>query len=404
MLSGLMVSAMLLVGQTAAPPETEPVPEKLAQQEVPVAPTPERWELMKVIQGSYAGWLLDGNRMSISGWTDASFTASSDRHSNLPLGFNYRANEPLLQQNWVRFERTVVTTGTSDPSFGFRFDTILPGSDYRFTLARGIFNAQLTAAGGQPQRYGIDPIQFYGEGYFPTIAQGMDVKVGHFFAIYGVESNAAIDNALWSHANTFINNPFTHTGVLTTTKLTPTWTIQAGLVVGSDDFIGPEDTPTFTGGCKWAPPGGRDSVLVTTIVGAGRYNTNRKFHNPDIFDVVYTHQFNARLSYNLEGLYGFTSNVPEIGRANWAGVINYLTYAFTSRLNGNVRLEFFDDFQGQRTGFAGLYSALTLGFNYHPQSWFIVRPEVRYDYNDSSRPYEDKHGLLTAGFDVILRW
>jgi hypothetical protein len=34
----------------------------------------------------------------------------------------------------------------------------------------------------------------------------------------------------------------------------------------------------------------------------------------------------------------------------------------------------------------------------------VVRPEIRYDCNDRSRPFDDRHGLFTAGCDVILRW
>jgi hypothetical protein len=359
---------------------------------------------MRLLQGTYYGSVLDGNRMQVYGWTEGSFTASSDRHSNLPMGFNYRANEFLLQQNWVRFERSVVTTGTTEPSFGFRNDWILPGSDYRFTLPRGIFNGQLTAAGGEPQRYGIDPIQFYAEAYFPTIAHGLDVKVGRIFCQYGVESNAAVDNALWSHAYTFIYDPFTHTGVMGTLALTDTWSFQAGMMLGSDDFIDPVDTPTGMGSIKWAPPGGRDSVLFSFIVGSGRFNQSRNFHNPEVFDLVWTHKLNARLTYNFETLYGFTYNVPETGFADWMGAINYLTYTLTPRLNANARLEFFDDFQGQRTGFPGLYTALTIGLNFRPRADIILRPEIRYDYNDRSRPFEGHHGLFTAGTDLILRW
>jgi hypothetical protein len=400
MLPCLLLSAALTLGQAEA---TSPEAPAAVPAAAPAA-APDRWLLMKALQGTWPGWLLDGNRMAIRGWTDCSFTASSDAHNNLPLGFNYRANEFLLQQNWLRFERTVVTSGTSDPTFGFRSDWILPGSDYRFTLARGIFNSQLTASHGGPQLEGIDPIQFYAEAYFPTIGRGLDVKLGHFFAQYGVESNAAIDNALWSHAYTFIYDPFTHTGLLTTLKVTDAWSVQSGICTGSDMFIGPEATPCYLGSVKWAPPGGRDSVLFSVIVGSGRFNDTRNFHNPEIFDLVYTHQINARLSYNFESLYGFTTNVPDTGFADWFGAINYLTYTLTPRLNANARLEFFDDFQGQRTGFAGLYTALTLGLNFRPRSDIIVRPEIRYDYNEHSRPFEDHHGLFTAGFDVILRW
>src|SRR5439155_18196218 len=72
-------------------------------------------------------------------------------------------------------------------------------------------------------------------------------------------------------------------------------------------------------------------------------------------------------------------------RAHWFCVVNYLTYAFTPRLSGTTRLELFDDEQGQRTGFAGLYTALTAGLSFRPHKDVIFRPEVRYDYNEEPR-------------------
>src|SRR5258706_520034 len=122
MVSSLIVSLALTIGQapTLGPPEPPNEP----------PPTADRWLLMKSLQGTFPGWLLDSERIRISGWTHASFTASSATHEQLPMGFNYRANELLLQQNWLRIERSVVTTGTVEPTFGFRADTILPGSDY----------------------------------------------------------------------------------------------------------------------------------------------------------------------------------------------------------------------------------------------------------------------------------
>jgi hypothetical protein len=391
----LVLQAPFLPPSAAAP---APAPAPAA------TPAPDRWMLMKALQGTWPGAELDENRMAISGWTEGSFTASSDRASNLPMGFNYRANEFLLQQNWLRIERTVVTTGTTEPTFGFRSDWILPGSDYRFTLARGIFNGQLTEDEGQPNRYGIDPIQFYAEAYVPTVAQGLDVKVGRFFALYGVETNDAVSNQFCSHAYTFIYDPFTHTGIVTTTKLSNVWTVQAGAVLGSDVFIDPADEPTFIGTVKWTRPDGRDSVLFSLILGSGRFNQERAFNNPEVVDLVYTRLLNARLTYQFESLYGYQAHVTDLGTTDWLGVLNYLTYVFTPRLSGTTRLEFFDDFQGQRTGFAGLYTALTAGLNFKPRKDVIFRPELRYDYNDESRPFEGKHGLLTAATDLIVRW
>ena len=138
----------IVISVPGPPPTPAPPPPP-----APATPTPpDRWILMKSLQGTWRGALLDSERMQVTGWADVSFTASSATHSNLPMGFNDRANDFLLQQNWFRFERAVVTAGTTEPTFGFRCDTILPGSDYFFTLARGIFNDQLTADHGRPQR------------------------------------------------------------------------------------------------------------------------------------------------------------------------------------------------------------------------------------------------------------
>lgn len=377
--------------------------EQPAEAAAPAAPS-EEWLLMKTLEGTWLGSLLKENRIEIYGWTDMSFTASSDRDGNLPMGFNYKANDFLLQQNWLRIDRPVDTTSTTDASYGFRFDTILPGSDYRFTVARGLFSDQLSADHGHPDLYGIDPIQFYGEAYYPMIAQGMDVKVGRFFALYGVETNDAISNALFSHAYTFVYDPFTHTGVVTTTKLSDAWTVQAGLVLGSDDFIDPVDTPTFVGSVKWTANDQKDSVLFNVIAGCGRYNQERDFNNPEVFDLVYNHKFSDRLNYNFEGLFGFETNVPDIGTAEWFGILNYLTYQLSPKLDTTTRLEFFDDVQGERTGFRGLYTALTTGLEFKPCSAIVLRPELRYDVNGESRPFENKHDLFTAATDVILRW
>jgi len=411
---GLAAPLDIQPSPTGGPTEGEPLDFIASFGPAPVAapaPSPaappaaaDRWLLMQALQGTWEGSLLDENRLSLSGWIDASFTASSDRSSNLPMGFNDLPNQFAIQQNWIRFERSVVTSDTTEPTFGFRTDWILPGIDYRYTVARGLFSDQLTADHGQPNTYGIDPIQFYGEAYFPTIAQGMDIKVGRFFALYGIETVDAISNFLLSHSYTDIYDPYTHTGIVTTTKLSDAWTVQAGLVLGSDVFIDPADTPTFVGSVKWTDAQQRDTILFNVILGSGRFNQEQDFHNPEVFDLIYTRKLSDRLTYNYESLFGFTTNVPEIGTAEWFGILNYLTYQLTPRLATTARLEFFDDIQGQRTGFPGLYADLTVGLSFQPIKGLTFRPEVRYDNQDESAPFEGKHWLLTASTDMIVRW
>jgi hypothetical protein len=417
MIPALLLSLSLSAGQASTPADKPaiqtfvavPAPEQPALERPSAASaptptaTPDRWMLMKALQGTWPGPLLDGSRLQLSGWVEMGTTFGSAPSNNLPLGFNYRDNTISLQQNWVRFERPVVTSGTTEPTLGFRTDLILPGTDYRFTVARGLLSDQLTAKNGMPLTYGIDPVQFYAEAYFPTIGRGLDVKIGRFYGQYGVQSIEAPSNALFSHTYTFLDNPFTQTGVVATLQLTPEWSIQSGLVVGQDVFFDGGEL-NYIGNVKWARTDGRDTATLSVILCSGRFNQPRGISNANLVDLVVTHKINSRLVYTFETLGGTEMNVPGIGTANWLGVVNYLTRDFTPRLSGTARLEFWDDAQGLRTGSRGLYTALTTGLNIHPRKDLIFRPELRYDYNQESRPFQGQHGLFTAAMDVILRW
>src|SRR5205814_5394525 len=110
--AALLLGGALGLGQPPAPPLTvevplppappAPAPEKPA----PAAAAPDRWPLMRALQGTWYGAQLDDNRLRVWGWTEGAFTASTDRHDQLPMGFNYLANRFMLQQNWLRVERT----------------------------------------------------------------------------------------------------------------------------------------------------------------------------------------------------------------------------------------------------------------------------------------------------------
>ncbi|MBX7105729.1 MAG: porin [Gemmataceae bacterium] len=391
----LVLSLALGVGQTESP-AGEPAAAPPA--------SPDRWAVMQSLQGTYPGWLLDGNRLRVSGWTNGSYTASTAARDNLPLGLNYRANEFLLQQNWLRFERTVVTTETTEPTFGFRVDAILPGTDYRFTLPRGLWNSQLTANNGEPATYGVDPVQYYLEAYFPTIGAGLDLKLGRTFCQFGVETIDAVSNQLASHSYSFFYNPFTNTGLIATQQLSSTWTVQVGAVLGPDVVIDPAASPYGMFSVKWAPPGGRDTIYIAGLLGSGRYDVAQQFNNPNVVDFIYTHVLDPATNYTLEAVIGYEDNVPGIGTATWYGVVNYLTRTLSPRLTGTTRVEFFDDVDGNRTGFEGVYTAVTAGLRFEPRPGFIIRPELRFDYNFESKPFEDKHGMGTATTDFIVRW
>jgi hypothetical protein len=252
------------------------------------------------------------------------------------------------------------------------------------------------------------------------------------FTPFGVESLEAVSNPLVSKSYAFNwCPPFTHCGVLATTKLNEQWTVQYGAVNGNDVFFGdPAEEWRYLGTVKWTHPDGRTTATLATSFGRGKFNAADPFNpatlslmtepagrnNLNVFDLVVTQTLTDRLSCALEVIYGYQTNVPAnvpggiikqnatSGTAHWGSIAGYLFATWTSWANGVLRLEVFDDFEGQRTGFEGVYCGATAGFQLKPCPWIAVRPELRYDYNKDSRPFEGKHWLFTAAADLIVRW
>lgn len=148
-------------------PVTIPEDVKTAKEEPAAESPPNRWAFMRAVQGTWMGVLLDDHKFNVYGWTQMSYNASTASGSNLPLAMDDRANEFLVNQNFLHFERTI-DTSKREYQLGFATEWILPGSDYRFTLPRGLWNSQLTSNNGTPELYGVDAFQAYVQAFLPN--------------------------------------------------------------------------------------------------------------------------------------------------------------------------------------------------------------------------------------------
>ena len=105
---------------------------------------PEKYAFMSIIEDTWLGKRMDKSGISIYGWTETSFTASTARHTNLPITTNDFANDFQLNQNYMVISKAV-DASKKEFQLGFRADLILPGSDARFTITRGLLDRQLTS-------------------------------------------------------------------------------------------------------------------------------------------------------------------------------------------------------------------------------------------------------------------
>jgi len=86
------------------------------------------------------------------------------------------------------------------------------------------------------------------------------------------------------------------------------------------------------------------------------------------------------------------------------GLVNYLNLQFRPNAFLSFRNEFYDDYKGQRSGYATDYSENTIGVTWFIGSVIEIRPELRFDYS-YKRPAFDggrKWGQFTAATDAIF--
>ena len=94
-----------------------------------------------------------------------------------------------------------------------------------------------------------------------------------------------------------------------------------------------------------------------------------------------------------------TTAGPELP-ATWKGLAAYLNYAFNEQWKSSVRIEYFDDEQGYRTGVRQTWRELTATIAYLPVKSIELRGEFRIDGSDakafqsaSSNPASDQQSL-----------
>ncbi len=383
-------------------PATTPVEQEGSRPPIPDAPAPAtKYLAEKLLEGTAFGQLLADRGIKVSGWTQMNYTGSSARRSNAPITFNDRANFFQMNQNWVDISKNV-DTSKNEFQTGFKVATIVPGYDYKYTLARGFLN-------NQSGQYGFDIPYLYGEAFLPGFGpKGTVLRAGRWGTSCGYETIDAISSPFVSRSYNFQYNPFTHTGVQATSQISDDVTIYNGIVTGADVTIDPAATASYIGGIKWAPKDGKTSVVFNTFFTGQGFNRAENFQHFNTYNLIFTHKFTDKFTYVMDGTVSNTISSDPTGPANgraasWYGSANYFIYAINDKVTSNLRVELFEDSQGIRTGTKGTYFESTYGLNWTPKDWLIVRPFVRYDHNKNG-PFEGKNNLYTGGMELILRY
>ncbi len=388
---------------------------------------------MVAIAHTPAGQWLQENHIQIYGWVNGGGNISSSSTKtggNWPAAYLYTPNTVQLDQAVIYFDRFPDTVQTDHIDWGFRISAIY-GENYRYTTSYGLASYQLL---NHNNVNGYDFPMVYGELYFPTLGQGTIMRVGRFISVPDIEAQLAPNNYMYTHSLTYTFDNYTNEGIQFTTALSKNWFVQYGVSLGSDTtpwnykktipnpfpnpvypdatmLKDPGNKPSLTLGVRWESDSGNDNVY---IVGDALNNGVWGYNNLQWKGVTWYHKIDDKWhfsweSYELEqknvlnaadplgiianGGFPFNSaqmqwNAPGTAQCSnaaavtctarvWASVM-YLNYKASPLDNLSLRMEYYHDEEGQRTGVATRYGEVGLGW----QHWFSpqveIRPEVTY--------------------------
>jgi hypothetical protein len=387
------------------PPPTNGNGEEPKAEEEEKKDEPEPYALMRLLSATGLGQRMNDRGVSVSGWVQGNYTLSTANRSNLPVTFNDRKDFWQMNQNFLRIDKAI-DTEKDEFQLGYRTELILPGTDSRFTIARGLLDQQLrNGQNGTAKKYPIDLFQAYAEAWMPNLGpNGTSVKVGKFATLVGYELVQGAETPFLQRSYLFQYNPFTHTGVLATSQLNDTWTASYGAALGSDNFIDSTNRFMYLGQLKWAPKESKTNVLLNIVLTNPRFDIAENFAHYNVYNMVLTHNFSDKLTYVADATFSHINGTPAGGSATWYGAAQYLIYKHCDKVTSNFRVELFEDTKGFRTGFSGLYTEVSYGLAWNPVRALTLRPTVRYDHNNTSRPFDGSPNLFTAAFDMILRY
>ncbi len=364
--------------------------------------------------------------LRVGGWIDFGYTHNfEDPRNDLndPVTFNFRYDHVMLNQANLFIERAVNTDGGWD--VGGRVDFMI-GTDSPFTQAAGL---EISDAGKQKWMGDTDQLhnfnklalpQAYLEIYAPVL-NGITAKIGHFYTIIGNEVVTAPDNFFYSHAYTMqYGEPFTHTGALFSMPLVDNLSITVGAVNGWDSFTADiDDAWNFIGGLNWdngVEGAGALSVALTAITGTvAGYHGNMDDLERSLYSIVLWYDITDQLHFTLQHDHGWEEQLGTDDDAHWYGINSYLTYDINDMFSVGTRMEWFRDEngvrvsslyggQGVRPGKSANFYEMTFGINFTPTKWAKIRPEIRYDWAENAKPYDDgsQDDQLLFGVDAVI--
>lgn len=377
--------------------------------------------LMQALYTGPHGKAWQDSRIKVYGWLEGSFNLSTSHHSNSPSAYDVYANRIEFDQGVLYIERIPDSVQTDHVDWGFHLSALY-GTSYRFTTNEGYFSQQLLE---QHRQYGFDPVLEYFDVYVPQVADGLNIRVGRFISVPGIEAQLAPNNYNYSHSLLYSIDPFTDTGIIGTLKLNDHWLMQLGLTASHDVAPWTSDArPSATACITYTFDNVNDNIYACANgLNSGTY----AYNNLQMFDTTWYHKFNASWHMASEGWYMYEIGVPSVfgaakpelgtyGAFCAAGqvrcfapefaMVNYVERQFSDKNYISIRTDFLDDEKGQRTGYKTRYAEETLMWGHWVGSTILLRPELRVDHSFDGPAYDNgsRRSQFQLAMDAIFKF
>ena len=397
-------------------------------------PNSQGGALMKALAPTDFGQWLKDNHIELYGWVNGGGNISTatdpKKNANFPAAYMYSADTFQLDQAVLYIERLPDTVQRDHIDWGFRISGLY-GENYRYTQSLGVATYQFQKLNNFN---GYDFPMMYGELYIPWIAQGTLIRAGRFISVPDIEAQLAPNNYMYSHSLTYAYDNYTNTGINAAFQLSKNWMVQIGLLDGTETALwvsrkqDPGNQPSLEACIRYTTDTSHDNLYVCAD---GINNGTWGYNNLQWYGFTYYHKFNEQWHISWEFWHMHENNVPDVSQgydgtpfstmrnrpteaicktgqtectAKEYSTVAYLNYKFTPMDNISWRAEYFDDQNGQRTGFKTRYLEYAIGW----QHWFspsvTFRPEIAwYDSLDAKAFDNGKSDRLTV-FSADVIW
>jgi hypothetical protein len=416
--------------------------------------------LMVALANTEFGKTLNANHIQIYGWINVGGNLSTNTvkpGGNWPASYMYTPNTVQLDQAVLYIERVPDTVQKDHIDWGFRVSPIY-GENYRYTTTYGVASYQLLTHNNVngfdfPMVYGELYIPYLAEGLLLRLGRfisipDIEAQLAPNNYMYSHSLTYTFDNYT-NHGllgTLAVNkNWFLQAGVVIGTDTGP-WHWGQKVNNPFPNVVFPDTTmlkdpgakPSLTAGVRWQSDSGNDAVYA---VMDGINDGKQGYNNLQWYGITWYHKLNDQWHFSWEnytlsqrnvlnasanapntnnptalaiianggtpfGPPNILFNAPNFAQCSNVSMVTctarvfastiYINYKPSNLDNFSLRLEYYHDEEGQRTGTATRYGEVGLGW----QHWFSpqveLRPEITYYRSFNAYAFNGNFNALPA--------